>query len=200
MSLFSDLNLLGAVFACIAALTLAGCQDTATGGGGNGPVLSGVANASRVETLLSGDKSQPPEPAQPPAVAAPPAPPPQAIPVPAPETVQLTPPEDVRNQVRVALLVPLSGEGSAVGRALLDAATLAVFDIADGDFVLVPIDTKGTADGAIAAAEEAIAADVKLVIGPVFSEAVLAASPPILDAGINVLAFSNNRAVSQPGV
>ena len=200
MTLFSDLNRLGVVFTCIAALSVAGCQDTATRGGGNGPVLTGAANASRVETPPPGDQSQPPGPAQPPTVAAPMAPPPQAIPVPAPETVQLTPPEDVRNQVRVALLVPLSGEGSAVGRALLDAATLAVFDIADGDFVLVPIDTKGTADGAIAAAEEAIAADVKLVIGPVFSEAVLAASPPILDAGINVLAFSNNRAVSQPGV
>ena len=200
MTLFSDFNRLGVVLTCFAALSLAGCQDTATGGGGNGPVLSGAASASRVETPLPGAEPQQPEPAPPPTVTAPSTPPPQALPAPAPESVQLTPPEDIRNQVRVALLVPLSSNGSAVGQALLDAATLAVFDIADGDFVLVPIDTKGTAEGAVSAAEEAIAADVKLVIGPVFSEAVLAAAPLILDAGINVLAFSNNRAVSQPGV
>ena len=200
MTLFSDYSRLGAIFVCIAALSLAACQDTATGSGGNGPVLTGGASASRMETPLPGDRTQPPTPATPPAVAAPPTPPPQTLPAPAPESVQLTPPEALRNQVRVALLVPLSGAGSAVGRALLDAASLAVFDIADGNFVLVPIDTKGTAEGAAAAAEEAIAADVKLVIGPVFSEAVLAAAPPILDAGLNMLAFSNNRDVSQPGV
>ena len=77
---------------------------------------------------------------------------------------------------------------------------LAVFDIANGDFVLVPIDTKGTAEGALNAAEEAVAANVKLVIGPVFSDAVSAAAPPILEAGLNMLAFSNNSAVSEPGV
>ena len=60
---------------------------------------------------------------------------------------------------------------------------MAVFDIANGDFVLVPIDTKGTAEGALNAAEEAVAANVKLVIGPVFSDAVSAAAPPILKPG-----------------
>ena len=45
------------------------------------------------------------------------------LPVAPPESVELTPPETVRKQVRVALLVPLSGPGSAVGQVLLDAAT-----------------------------------------------------------------------------
>ena len=57
MTLFSNLNRLGVVFICIAALSVAGCQDTATRGGGNGPVLTGAANASRVETPLPGDQS-----------------------------------------------------------------------------------------------------------------------------------------------
>ncbi|MGB0631095.1 MAG: penicillin-binding protein activator [Alphaproteobacteria bacterium] len=199
MTLLSDFGRLGAVSVCIAAILLAGCQDTATGGGGNGPVLSGAAGASRVETPLPGDPTLRKQTAAPPATQTPP-PEISVQPVPAPESVQLTPPEDVRNKMRVALLVPLSGQRGALGQALLDAATLAVFDVADGDFVLVPIDTKGTAEGAAAAAEEAIAAGVRLVIGTVFSDSVRAAAPPILEAGLNMIAFSNNRAVSEPGV
>ena len=199
MTLFSDFSRLGAIFVCISAMSLTGCQDTATGGGGNGPVLLGAASASRVETPLPGDPA-PGEGPQTPPLAETPPPSVEVGTAPAQENILLTPPENLRNQVRVALLVPLSGERSAVGKALLDAATLAVFDIADGNFVLVPIDTKGTAEGAAAAAEEAVSAGVKLVIGPVFSESVSAAAPSILDAGLNMLAFSNNRAVSEPGV
>ena len=199
MTLSSEFNQLGAIFVCIAALLVAACQDTKTGDGGNGPVLSAAVNASRGETPLPGNpllqRKSSPMPVKPNTASKV-----ATLPVAPPESVELTPPETVRNQVRVALLVPLSGPGSAVGQVLLDAATLAVFDIANGDFVLMPIDTKGTAEGALSAAEEAVAANVKLVIGPVFSDAVSAAAPPILEAGLNMLAFSNNSAVSEPGV
>ena len=182
MTLFSEFSRPVEIFVCIAALSIAGCQDTTTSEGGNGLVLSEAVNASLVETPPPGD---PPLQRKPPLM---PIPPKTAhgiatLPVPAAKSVELTPPENVRNQVRVAFLVPLSGPGRAVGQVLLDAATLAVFDIANGDFVLVPIDTKGTAEGALNAAEEAVAANVKLVIGPVFSDAVAPPRRPFLKPG-----------------
>ena len=121
-------------------------------------------------------------------------------PVPAPEAISLTPPKDIRNGVRVGLLLPLSGPRRDVGRALLDAAMLAMFDIADSDFVLVPVDTKSTPEGAAMAAAEVLAAEVKLVIGPVFSDAVQVAAAPIQKSGLNMLVFSNDRAVAKAGV
>ncbi|MEE2997009.1 MAG: penicillin-binding protein activator [Pseudomonadota bacterium] len=114
--------------------------------------------------------------------------------------IALTPPADINNGVRVGLLLPLSGPRRAVGRALLDAAMLAMFDIADSDFVLVPVDTKSTPEGAAMAAVEVLAAEVKLVIGPVFSDAVQIAAAPIQKAGLSMLVFSNDRAVAKAGV
>ncbi|CAN0396799.1 unnamed protein product, partial [Discosporangium mesarthrocarpum] len=185
----------GAVFAVLAALTLTGCENTGTGGGRNTPdgrPLTGASVPDRVETPLPGEPGASPPPATP------------VAPVvtedePAPG-LQLTPPSAMANQTRVALLLPLSGPRAALGRALLDAAKLALFDVADGDFELRPYDTAATSEGAATAAAQAVADGVKLVIGPIFSAAVRGAAPVVQDAGLNMLAFSNNRDVAGPGV
>ena len=43
--------------------------------------------------------------------------------------------------VKVALLLPLTGNSAQLGRSMLDAANLAVFDLADKSFELMPEDT-----------------------------------------------------------
>ena len=83
---------------------------------------------------------------------------------------------------------------------MLDAAMLALNDVAEGNFVLLPFDTGGTDRGAAAAIQGAIDNRVELVIGPLFSTSVASAAPRAREAGINVIAFSNNRIVAQPGV
>ncbi len=108
--------------------------------------------------------------------------------------------EVVDGRVRVALLLPLSGRHAEIGRGLLDAALLAQFSFADDGFVLMPFDTAGSAAGGALAARDAVAAGAGLIIGPVFSEVVAAAAPAALEAGVNMLAFSNDSAVAQPGV
>lgn len=190
----------GAVLAIVAALALAGCDNTGTGAGRNtagGPVLTGPGAPTRVESPLPGEIG-----AAPPALLVPSAPPvPTVNPPPAAApSVRLTPPPEIANQIRVAILLPLSGPQAALGRTVLDAAMLALFDVADSDFALLPFDTAGTAEGAAIAAENAVAANVKLVVGPVFSAAVAAAAPITLRAELNMLPFSNNRGVAEPGV
>lgn len=102
-------------------------------------------------------------------------------------------------KVRVALLLPLSGRAEAIGRAMMNIATLAVFDLADDRFDLRPLDTRGTPDGARAAAERAVAEGAQLILGPLFSSSFAAVVPVAQAAGINIVGFTNDLAVAAPG-
>ncbi|MFT5487859.1 MAG: branched-chain amino acid transport system substrate-binding protein [Paracoccaceae bacterium] len=190
----------GAALAVAAVIALAGCENTGTGGGRNSPdagPLTGANAPTRVESPLPGEPG-----ASPPRMTTGPAIPTQpGMTGDGPMSgIQLTPPPGMANRTRVALLLPLSGSRADLGQAVLDAAKLALFDVADGNFELRPYDTGATGEGAASAAERAVADGVKLVIGPIFSAAVQGATPIIQNAGLNMLAFSNNRDVAEPGV
>tara|TARA_B100000676_G_scaffold294933_1_gene333497 strand:- start:4144 stop:5553 length:1410 start_codon:yes stop_codon:yes gene_type:complete len=101
---------------------------------------------------------------------------------------------------RVALLLPLSGARAGLGHDLLDAATLAIFDIGSDKMELVVADTQGTADGAAQAIHQVLAAEPDLVVGPLFAHGVRAAAPIAQQAGINMIALSSDLTVAQQGV
>ncbi len=101
---------------------------------------------------------------------------------------------------KIALLLPLSGPQARLGRELLDAAQIALFDLAGEDLSIFPFDTNGTPEGAAAAAMEAVHAGVKLILGPLLAGSVKAVRPVASRAGISVVAFSNSRAVAGDGV
>lgn len=112
--------------------------------------------------------------------------------------VLLTPPPGVKRKVRIGLLLPLSGPEAALGRSMLDAAQLAVFDVAEPDFVLLPRDTGGTPAGARAAVIAALEDGAKLLLGPMFASSVAEIAPLARAAHINIVAFSNDRTVASP--
>ncbi|HEY0836820.1 MAG TPA: penicillin-binding protein activator [Azospirillum sp.] len=93
---------------------------------------------------------------------------------------------------RVALLLPLSGTNAALGQSMLDAAQMALFDQAGDGFELMPRDTKGTPQGAADAARQAIGEGARLILGPVFAADVAAVRPIAQNAGVDVLAFTND--------
>lgn len=101
--------------------------------------------------------------------------------------------------IPVALLVPLSGTQADLGQALLDAASMALFDLGIGDLVLVPYDT-AVPGGATTAAEAAVAGGARLMLGPVFAADVTAAGPIANAAGIQVIAFSSDKRTARPGI
>lgn len=111
----------------------------------------------------------------------------------------MKPPPGLANQIPVGLLLPLSGQRAALGRSLLDAAQLALFEVADKNFVLIPRDTAGTPEGARKAAESALESGAKLLLGPVFAASAIQATPAARASGINMLAFTNNRAAAGSG-
>ncbi|MBO6561734.1 MAG: penicillin-binding protein activator [Nisaea sp.] len=100
----------------------------------------------------------------------------------------------------IALLLPLSGQRASVGRAMLDAAQMAVFDIAGEDFNLMVYDTQGTPEGAEDAARLAVADGARIVLGPLYGRSAAAVRPIVAAAGINSVAFSNDRSVAGPPV
>lgn len=102
-------------------------------------------------------------------------------------------------RVRAALLLPLSGPQAAVGRAMLDAATLALFQH-NAPLVLLPKDTGGTASGAATAARAALDEGASLILGPLFAAETEAVGPIARAAGVNVLAFTTDRATARDNV
>ena len=121
----------------------------------------------------------------------------EAIPQPAQQTTPAP-----RSSIKVALLVPLSGQGGAsiVAKSLRQAAELALFERDNPAVQLIVKDDKGTPEGARAAADEALKEGAGLILGPLFSKSVTAVAPLARAANVPVVAFSNDRAVAGNGV
>lgn len=96
------------------------------------------------------------------------------------------------------LLVPLSGPLAPVGQALENAAKLAFPP--GGTPSLDVRDTGGTPAGAASAAQAGLAAGDGIILGPLTAGETRAVAPIAKQAGVNVLAFTNDSAVSAPGV
>ncbi len=173
-------SLAGVWLALAAALTVGACAT----GPGTLSELSGQAQPRPRAVPQYRQLATPGEPAPAPA------------PAPAPGVPELTAP----GEIRVALLLPLSGEFGEIGNALMRAGELALFDAADDKFVLVPIDTKGTADGARAAMEQALDEGAKLVLGPLLSGSAAAIKERAAAAGVTVISFSTDPTVAGNGV
>jgi ABC-type branched-subunit amino acid transport system substrate-binding protein len=131
-----------------------------------------------------------------------PARPGQAVALPPPPVVRAAParsPEAAGKGVRVGILLPLSGNEAALGRAILDAAELALFDFGDDAFTLLPRDTGDTPASAAAAAESALADGARLLIGPLFAAATPAVAERARAAKVNVISLSNDRTIAGGG-
>ena len=138
-------------------------------------------------TLLGGGSK--PQPA--PAAAAPAAV--QAPVIVTPLGNELPPPSATApagDKIPVALLLPLSGPSAALGQAMLDAAQMALFDIADDRLVLLVRDSGGTGPTAAAAARSAIGDGARLILGPLLSAEVEAVKPVAQSANVAIVAFS----------
>jgi branched-chain amino acid transport system substrate-binding protein len=102
--------------------------------------------------------------------------------------------------IKVALIVPLTGQGAAVGAALRNAAELAYDDFQKPDLQILVKDDRGTPDGAREAAQSALADGAEIVLGPLFAANVQSAGAVARGAGKPVVAFSTDAGVAARGV
>ena len=131
-----------------------------------GAALMALAGCAAPTVSDSGAPAQPAP--SPPPTAAPAEPSVASVAPPAPVAVETAPPAEVR----VGLLLPLSGDNAPLGRALLQAAQMALFEAGPDDFALIVRDTGASDDVAERAARDAIAAGAQLLLGPVFAGSV----------------------------
>lgn len=107
--------------------------------------------------------------------------------------------DQAAEKIKVAVLLPVTGANEQMGRALLQAVTLALFDSYDPRITLYPLDTKGTKEGASAAAQQAIDLQASIVIGPLLSESVKSAGDLLSEADIPLIGLSNDRTAAKEG-
>lgn len=128
--------------------------------------------------------------------------PPQApsqAPAPTQPEYQTVPAAPIETGTRIGLLLPLSGPQAALGRTLLQAAEMGLFEVGDDSFTLLVEDT-ATAAGADSAARKLLAQGAKILLGPVFATDVRRIAPIAQGAHVPVLAFTNDQSAAQPGV
>lgn len=119
------------------------------------------------------------------------------------EEFVLTRPDGIDDNPTIALLLPLGAQDPGLRKdaaALQDAAMMALFDRRMNNINLIPVDTKGTPEGAEQAAREAIGRGADIILGPLLSRSVNAIAPVTRQAGIPVLSFSNNEKAAGDGI
>ena len=109
-------------------------------------------------------------------------------------------PQVTSSTVRIGLLVPLSGPNEKLGRSMLNAAQMALFDFSDPHFELLIFDTLGTSEGALEAARFAIGDGVSLILGPLLGTSISAIAPIAQAANVKVVGFSSDRTVTGEGI
>lgn len=119
---------------------------------------------------------------------------PEPQPTPEPSATAL-PTDEGRH--RIALLVPMTGTNSGVGQSIANATTMALIDTnADN----LRITTYDTAQGANAAARQAIADGNKLILGPLMGANVPAVQAAARAASVPAISFSNDASVASADV
>ncbi len=105
--------------------------------------------------------------------------------------------------VRVGLLLPFSAPSKPVQKiasAMFNAAQLAAFEAGNDQFLLIPKDTKGTPEGATAAARAALGEGAEILLGPLYAASVEAVADVAAPLGRPVIAFSSDLKSTRDGV
>jgi len=102
-------------------------------------------------------------------------------------------------QAVAALLVPLSGRNADLGRGMMQASAMSVFDVGVSGFELRPYDVGEDAQAVEKAARAAVADGASIILGPVFASDAAVAKPIAQTAGIPVVTFSTDWTVAGDG-
>jgi ABC-type branched-subunit amino acid transport system substrate-binding protein len=77
---------------------------------------------------------------------------------------------------------------------------MALFDSGAKDIALAAYDSGDGPDRAVEAYRKARSDGVALVLGPLFGSSAAALAPLVAQGGVNVISFSNDESIAQPGV
>jgi branched-chain amino acid transport system substrate-binding protein len=103
---------------------------------------------------------------------------------------------------KVALLLPLTAKGDQgqIALSMKQAAEMALVDSGGAGLTLISKDTAGTAAGAAAATQAALAEGAEVILGPLLGAEVQAVAPIAQAQNVPVIAFSSSSGVAGNGV
>src|SRR5712691_4571765 len=105
-------------------------------------------------------------------------------------------------QMKVALILPLSASGNAglAAQSMKNAAEMALAEFNAPNIQLLVKDDAGTAQGAQAAAQQALDEGAEIILGPLFAHSVGTVGQLARARGVPVIAFSTDANVAARGV
>jgi hypothetical protein len=105
-------------------------------------------------------------------------------------------------QVKVGLILPLSGTGNAfvAGQSMRNAAELAIAEFNNPDIQLLVKDDGGNASGAQQGAQQALDEGAEIILGPLFALTVGPVGQLARSRNVPVIAFSTDANVATRGV
>ncbi|MDE2377265.1 penicillin-binding protein activator [Bradyrhizobium sp.] len=105
-------------------------------------------------------------------------------------------------QVKVGLILPLSGAGNAglAAQSMRNAAEMALAEFQNPNIQLLIKDDNATPQGAQQGAQQAVEEGAEIILGPLFAQSVPAVAQAARVRGISVIAFSTDSSVAGRGV
>ncbi len=103
-------------------------------------------------------------------------------------------------QVKVGLILPLSGAAASVAASMRNAAQMALEEFKNPNIQLLVKDDAGAPQGAQAAAQQALGEGAEMILGPLFAQSVSAVGQVARGRGVPVIAFSTDASVAARGV
>ncbi len=77
------------------------------------------------------------------------------------------------DNIKIGLMIPLTGEYREIGKSILNATKLAINKIDNDKVLIIPKDTKASPEITLKVAKELKDSGIKIVIGPLFNESLL---------------------------
>ncbi len=103
-------------------------------------------------------------------------------------------PPNSHRKIQVALFLPFTGKNKELGWSIFNASSLSLFENdLENKVELVLFDSKDTPQENQKAFKEIIDSNIKVVIGPIFSNSVIAIEKMARDNEITVVSLSNNH-------
>jgi branched-chain amino acid transport system substrate-binding protein len=105
-------------------------------------------------------------------------------------------------QIKVGLLLPLSGSGNAgaAGVSMRNAAELALSEFNNPNIQLLVKDDGGSAQGAQQATQQALDEGAEIILGPLFAASVTQAGQVARSRSVPLIAFSTDSNVAGRGI
>jgi outer membrane PBP1 activator LpoA protein len=101
--------------------------------------------------------------------------------------------ESKNQSLRIAAILPLSGDYEEIGKKILKTFELTIFELSNANISLLPFDNKSTKSGTKFAFQELQNQKIDIVIGPVFMENLLSIANEENFSKYIFISLSNNN-------